>query len=608
MSTIPRVTVNASLSLPASPSAASVEEPHQRGASFHGLCRELEFASYGSFDEIVLSVPEEEVIGNVLRHWRIGEKVYFFDLLALEILQGLEAHPDLVPEFIDLYRECVLCSEFENLKLEPFRFDHHKPQLAAFRSKMIGALMKSLGADRDPARVNEIKRIDLTFQLFVKFLESPLTRRLLTGRSLVFYYEQAPIDSFSKDQQAVYLNFLRALSPLVNRELDPGAFRKEPPSQFYRRISAVYDIIHDLTKRLAHRVKEKGWTKEDAIKMGSLNFSVRRVGGLKFHFEGELLRKDGALIETRGLESLRLYCNLRDFAKGRMDDPFQAILKKIEAKLGPDFDGVLNRMLEKGKLDPWMRDLSCFSELRSIMALVKREIKLLHAQASAGTFGDPREIEEDYRDCFDAFSSLFVALHDMVATQNANYDQLKERHLPDDLVACAVLVSTESPSPPSESPAPSLDDLEEAPPQPALPSPALQDQLSLMPAASTALLPVPEEAEAPPLPSPTQVQAAETSRRKTRSLGPADPYERKERGPSPAHVREFNIPNPGAKPGKVGQFLLSQGFHLSKVDNHRYYTHSDVRVKISSHDTLSPGVRQEILRALRTLSEMGALE
>ncbi len=594
----------------APPAPATVEEPHRSGASFHDLCRAQQLETYGSIDELILSVPEETIVGNVLRHWRIAEKVCFFDLLALELLQGLgNAHPGLDQEFIDLYRECMLCAEFENLKLEEFCFDNHQPKFAAFKRNMISALIKSLGADRSPARIEEIKRLERTLCLLMKYLEDPLSRKILIRKSLAFYYEQTPIGAFSKEQQGVYLNLMRALSPLLKRDLDPAAFERLAPAQFYAQLAAANDSIHTIIKTIGHRVKAQGWSKEDAQKTGALNFAVRRVAALKHYFETELLRKDKELIETRGLESLTLYSELRCFAKGLyVSDRFNQIMHKIEAELGPDFDGVLNRILEKGKLDPWMRDLSCFERLRSIMALVKREIKSFHAELSSREWDNPKEIEEDYRDCFDTLSALFVALHDMQATQNANYDQLQDRHLPDDLVACAVLSLPETGSSPSDTPAPSLEDFEEAAPQEDLPppSPAPQPDRSNDSAASTALLPAAQEPAASP--SPTQMQAAPAFRRKTKSAAAEEPYEHKERAASPTPPREFNVPKTGTKPGKVGQFLLSQGFHLSSVNDHRYYTHSGVRVKVSSHDTLSPGTRQEILRALRELSAMGALE
>ncbi len=630
-STIPPIAANTALQTSAPLEATSTEQLHETGASFHGLCRAEQLKSYGSFDERVLPVPDEELIGNALRHWKIAERVYFFDLLALEILQGLgNAQHELTNEFIDLYRECMVCAEFENLKLEKFCFENNKPKFAAFKSNMLRALFKSLGSDRSPDRINEIKRLEQTLALLIKYLENPLARKLLTSRSLFFYYERSPIGAFSKDQQAIYLNFLRVLNPREHLELDPEAFLSIPPSQFYRRIAASNDRIHAATREIALRVKERGgrWSKEDAIKVGSLNLSVRRIAGLKQHFEEEFLRKNRALIESRGMESLKLYSHLRCFSKGFVQGPFDEILKKIEAALGPDFDGVLDRILEKGKLDPWMRDLSCFDRLRPIMSLVKREIRSLHAEASAGKFGDPREIDADYRDCFDTLSTLFVALHDMVATQNANYDQLQERQLPEDLVSCAVLAPYDSGSSPADTPAPSLEDLDEPAADKDLPpsSPAPQNQQAS--AASTALLPAVDVDLPPPSPAPKDQQASaastallptteetlEIASPRQMQAPPAfrrqmsDPYERKERGPSPSSLSEINIPKTGAKPGKVGQFLLSQGFHLSSVTDHRYYCHSGIRVKVSSHDTLSPGVRQEIIRALQKLSEMGALE
>lgn len=558
--------------------------------SFHQAVRNQEWTLFQGCD-CALPTPEQvQRMEEIVTYWEVGDAVHFFDLAAMDVLQSID---NLIPE--DRLRKLVrnnFIKEIQRMnsfsQVEQTRYELPDEELDGclesfdrFTDSALRIIRVSVKSPTSEQTV-EINKLETTLRLMSLFFSEPLSRALLGEVPIDFYLKSIPKVRDSKAHQARYLELIQAVSPKVQWPMPPREMLALPPAQFYGilvdSLDAAYREFLDPAKKM------------ERAEIGGLSKRMQMLDDLKYHFETIHLKRNRSLIQERALDNIRLYfgrsisCSKKSDKK-KLVQAYKQILARLNAKLGADFESRMQNIVESGNFQAGIRILGNLDSFPGIMRDIKREIKQLHARVIAGEFGDAQTLREKYIECFESLLSLFTIVHDLSALRNANLYQLQKQNLPPDLLDYADLELEEADA---SSPVPIDDAPSEAVPSPRPPAPSTPSAEDLFPPSPRKE--IPEDYTERKVPVQGRDQAA---------------FIRLEAPPKPSRKKQpVDLPNEGESCSKVGRFLLREGFHLFKNDDHRYFRHFQfphIVVKIKKHGNFTGGERQAMKKALEAI-------
>lgn len=575
--------------------------------SFHQAVRNQEWILFQGCD-CALPTPEQvQRMEEIVTYWEVGDAVHFFDLAAMDVLQSID---NLISDdrlrklvrnnFIKEIQRMNIFSQLEHTRYElPDEvLDNCLESFDKFTDSTLRLIRICVKSPTSEQTV-EINKLETTLQLMSLFFSEPISRALLGEVPIDFYLKSIPKVRDSKAHQARYLELIQALSPKVQWPMAPREMVSLPPAQFYGILVDLLDAAYGEFLDPARKMER--------AEIGGLSKRMQMLDDLKYHFETIHLKRNRSLIQERALDNIRLYfgrtisCSKKSVKK-KLVHAYKEILARLNAKLGADFESRMQKIVESGNFQAGIRILGNLDTFPGIMRDIKREIKQLHARVAAGEFGDPQTLREPYIECFESLLSLFTIVHDLSALRNANLYQLQKQNLPPDLLDYADLELEEA----HASPPVQVDDA----PSEAVPSPLSSSQPDAFvpsPRRPAPSKPLEEDFYAPsprtPVPDYTERKVPAPERSQAALI-------RLDAPPKPSRKKQpVDLPNEGESCSKVGRFLLREGFHLFKNDDHRYYRHfqfPDIVVKIKKHGNFTGGERQAMKKALEAIQAQQA--